>query len=300
MSKNQDIFSQIPILNDLQNSFRAIDSVVSPFIKVAQDIAKVIQPVVANAALAFIEWVDTMQLKSELLRNYWIMMDEKLQIILKNSSQRDIKNIEKIIINYYQEKKFSNLKELFTSYRTNELFKERLFVVDSCITVLHNISLEAASVVVIPTILSQITGLYESLPKLVPETQKKEIKKRLKENEKKTICPLSIDGKKPTDCDLVVQGNPKINKEIFECYIMNKVSYDLYYNYKKVIINTFKNGKQIDKLQEDIKRNSVFRHKILHGIDCQYNSAKSVVKCFMELAFLMKLYTEISQENSNE
>ena len=82
--------------------------------------------------------------------------------------------------------------------------------------------------------------------------------------------------------------------------MMEKVSYGVYYNYKEVIANTFKNSKQVDKIQDDIRKKGVFRHKILHGIDLQYNSAENVVKCFMELAFLMKMYTQLSEENAND
>lgn len=299
-SRSKDIFSQVPVINDLQKSFQAIDALIFPFIKAIQEVAKAIQPIITKAALAFINCVDTMLLKSELVRNYWIIMDTKLLNILKDSDKRSIKDIEEIIINYYKERKYSNLKELFNPYRTNKLFENRFPIIDSCITILHDTPLEISSAVVVPTILSQITGIYELLPQLVPEAQKREIKKLLKENDKKIICPLSTDGRKPSNCEFVIQGNPKINKDIFEQYIMNKASYDIYYDYKKVIANTFKNGKQIDKMKEDIKQNSVFRNKILHGTDLQYNSAENVVKCFMELAFLMKLYTEISQEKVND
>lgn len=82
--------------------------------------------------------------------------------------------------------------------------------------------------------------------------------------------------------------------------MMEKVSYGVYYNYKEVIANTFKNGKQVDKIQDDMRKKGVFRHKILHGIDIQYNSSENVVKCFMELAFLMKMYTQLSEENAND
>lgn len=273
---------------------------IPPFIKTLKKIAEAIQPAMAKAALAFIEWVDTEQLKSELLRNYWIIMDEKLLKLLKDSNKRNIHDIGQIIIDYYKENNFSNLKELFEPYRKNITFTNRFPIIDSCITVLKDNPLEISSYVVIPTLLSQITGIYDVFPKLVPEQQKKEIKKQLNENSKKIICPLSTDGKKPSNCEFVVQGNAKINKDIFERYMMEKVSYSVYYNYKEVIANTFKNGKQVDKIQDDMRKKGVFRHKILHGIDLQYNSAENVVKCFMELAFLMKMYTQLSEENADD
>ncbi len=297
--KPKENFPQIPFFDDLQKSFQAIDAVISPFIKAAQEIAKAVQPVIEKAALAFIEWIDTEQLKSELLRNYWIIMDEKLLKILKDSNKRSIQDIEQIIMNYYKENSFSNLEKLFNPYRGNKQFSNRFPIIDSCITVLHNNPLEVSSYVVIPALLSQITGIYDALPNLVPEQQKNEIKKQLKESSKKILCPLSANGKKPKNCEFVVQGNAKINKDIFEHYMMGKASYNLYYNYE-VIANTFKNGKQVDKVQDDMRKKGLFRHKILHGIDLQYNSAENIVKCFMELAFLMKMYTQFSEENAND
>lgn len=298
--KPKENFPQIPFFDDLQKILQAIDAFMAPILKVAQKFAEAVQPIIEKAGLAFLDYIDTIQLKSELVRNYWIIMDEKLLKVLKDSNKRNIQDIEQIIIDYYKENNFSNLKELFEPYRGNKSFANRFSVVDSCIEILKNNSLGISSHVVIPTLLSQITGIYDALPKLVPEQQKNEIKKQLKENNKKILCPLSADGKKPSNCEFVVQGNAKINKDIFEQYMMEKVSYGVYYNYKEVIANTFKNSKQVDKIQDDIRKKGVFRHKILHGIDLQYNSAENVVKCFMELAFLMKMYTQLSEENAND
>ena len=297
--KPTENFPQIPFFDDLQKISQAIDAFMAPILKAAQKFAEAVQPIIEKAGLAFLDYIDTIQLKSELVRNYWIIMDEKLLKVLKDSNKRNIQDIEQIIIYYYKENNFSNLKELFEPYRGNKSFANRFSVVDSCIEILKNNSLEISSHVVIPTLLSQITGIYDAFPKLVPEQQKNEIKKQLKENNKKILCPLSADGKKPSNCEFVVQGNAKINKDIFEQYMMEKVSYGVYYNYKEVIANTFKNSKQVDKIQDDIRKKGVFRHKILHGIDLQYNSAENVVKCFMELAFLMKMYTQFSEENAN-
>lgn len=298
--KHKETFSSLSSFDDLQKMAQIIDTIIPPFVKKVQDFMNTIQPVLEKARLFFLDYLDTIQLKSELVRNYWIIMDEKLLKILKDSNKRNIQDIEQIIINYYKENNFSNLKELFEPYRENKSFDNRFPIINSCINVLQNNPLEVSSYLVVPTLLSQITGIYEALPNLVPEQQRKEIKKQLKENSKKILCPLSVDGKKPAECEFVIQGNAKINKDVFECYMMQKVSADIYYDYRKVITNTFKNGKQVDKLQEDIKQNSVFRHKILHGIDLQYNSAKNVIKCFMELAFLMKMYTQISEDNAND
>lgn len=298
--KPTENFPQIPFFDDLQKISQAIDAFMAPILKAAQKFAEAVQPIIEKAGLAFLDYIDTIQLKSELVRNYWIIMDEKLLKLLKDSNKRNIQDIEQIIIDYYKANNFSNLKELFEPYRGNKSFANRFSVVDSCIEILKNNSLEISSHVVIPTLLSQITGIYDALPKLVPEQQKNEIKKQLKENNKKILCPLSADGKKPSNCEFVVQGNAKINKDIFEQYMMEKVSYGVYYNYKEVIANTFKNSKQVDKIQDDIRKKGVFRHKILHGIDLQYNSAENVVKCFMELAFLMKMYTQLSEENAND
>lgn len=298
--KPTENFPQIPFFDDLQKISQAIDAFMAPILKAAQKFAEAVQPIIEKAGLAFLDYIDTIQLKSELVRNYWIIMDEKLLKVLKDSNKRNIQDIEQIIIDYYKENNFSNLKELFEPYRGNKSFANRFSVVDSCIEILKNNSLGISSHVVIPTLLSQITGIYDAFPKLVPEQQKNEIKKQLKENNKKILCPLSADGKKPSNCEFVVQGNAKINKDIFEQYMMEKVSYGVYYNYKEVIANTFKNSKQVDKIQDDIRKKGVFRHKILHGIDLQYNSAENVVKCFMELAFLMKMYTQLSEENAND
>lgn len=298
--KPTENFPQIPFFDDLQKISQAIDAFMTPILKAAQKFAEAVQPIIEKAGHAFLDYIDTIQLKSELVRNYWIIMDEKLLKVLKDSNKRNIQDIEQIIIDYYKENNFSNLKELFEPYRGNKSFANRFSVIDSCIEILKNNSLEISSHVVIPTLLSQITGIYDALPKLVPEQQKNEIKKQLKENNKKILCPLSADGKKPSNCEFVVQGNAKINKDIFEQYMMEKVSYGVYYNYKEVIANTFKNSKQVDKIQDDIRKKGVFRHKILHGIDLQYNSAENVVKCFMELAFLMKMYTQLSEENGND
>lgn len=298
--KKKENFPQIPLFDDLQKISQAIDTFMTPILKTVQKFADTVQPIVEKAGIAFLDYIDTIQLKSELVRNYWIIMDEKLLKLLKDSNKRNIQDIEQIIIDYYKENNFSNLKELFEPYRENKKFANRFPVIDSCITVLKDNSLGVSSYVVIPTLLSQITGIYDAFPKLVPEQQKKEIKKQLNENSKKIICPLSADGKKPSNCEFVAQGNAKINKDIFERYMMEKVSYGVYYNYKEVIANTFKNGKQVDKIQDDMRKKGVFRHKILHGIDIQYNSSENVVKCFMELAFLMKMYTQLSEENAND
>lgn len=298
--KKKENFPPIPLFDDLQKISQAIDTFMTPILKIVQKFADTVQPIVEKAGIAFLDYIDTIQLKSELVRNYWIIMDEKLLKLLKDSNKRNIQDIEQIIIDYYKENNFSNLKELFEPYRENKTFANRFPVIDSCITVLKDNSLGVSSYVVIPTLLSQITGIYDAFPKLVPEQQKKEIKKRLNENSKKIICPLSADGKKPSNCEFVAQGNAKINKDIFERYMMEKVSYGVYYNYKEVIANTFKNGKQVDKIQDDMRKKGVFRHKILHGIDIQYNSSENVVKCFMELAFLMKMYTQLSEENAND
>ncbi len=298
--KPKENVSLLSFFDDLQKISQIVDAFLTPFVQIVQEFVKVIEPVISKGALVVLEILDDLQLKSELVRNYWIIMDEKLLKILKESNKRNIAEMEEIIIAYYKEEKFSNLRELFNQYRTNKSFESRFPIIDSCITVLQNTPVETSSQVVIPTILSQITGIYETLPELVPEQQKREIKKILKEQDKKNLCPLSADGKKPVDCQFVVQGNVKINKDVFEHYIMQKVSVDIYYDYKNIIINTFKNGKQIDKLQDDIKKNNVFRHKILHGVDLQYNSTENVVKCFMELAFLMKMYTQLSEENVND
>lgn len=287
-------FSQEQSNNDLLKLFVA-GSIIAlaftpPFIKVLKEVGKAIQSVIKTVTEAFLEYIDEFLLQSELLRNYWIIMDKNLQELLVNSKKRNIEEIEQLILNYYQQSNFSNLERLFENYRTQKVFDDRLPIIDSCIKILANNPIGHSSTVVIPTLLSQITGIYDALLNLIPEKQKAEIKQQIKKNNKKIICPLSANGKKPAECNFVIQGNQKLNKDVLDQYIMSTVSTDIYYNYKKIITNTFKNGKQVDKLQEDIKQKSVFRHKILHGTDFKYNSAKNVIKCFMELAFLMKLY----------
>ena len=53
------------------------------------------------------------------------------------------------------------------------------------------------------------------------------------------------------------------------------------------------------KNNEALQGKKVFRHKVLHGDDLEYNSTEKMIRCFLELAFLMRLSVLLSEEKAN-
>lgn len=241
-------------------------------------------------------------LNSRLIENYWIILDNELLDILqkKDITNEDENKIESIIVEYYLKDNCAKLKTQFSEYDYLEAFKKRKAIIHDCFFILDKVPLDTASTVVIPTLLAQITGLYDGISTLVPKEEKNRIEKELKEqNAKKLYCPATKSCKKANGCTFERPSGQKLKKDMVKAY-MESIVHSVYYNaFVSVIEKTFLNGEKVKQASNSTK--NIYRHPILHGDNTEYVSRNDLIRCFLELAFLLKLYDILSlkqQENA--
>lgn len=247
---------------------------------------------IENAIKRAEEW---RALNSLLVENYWIILDNELLDILqeKQATNEDENKIESIIIDYYLKDNCAKLKTQFEEYEHLEAVNKRKTIISSCFLILDKVPLDTAMTVVIPTLLAQITGLYEGISTLIPKEEKNRIEKALKEESiKKLYCPATNSCKKANGCTFEKPSGQKLKKDMVKAYMKSIVPSVYYDAFVSVVEKTFLNG---EKVKKDVQStNNVYRHPILHGDNTEYVSINKLIRCFLELIFLLQLYDILS------
>ncbi len=199
------------------------------------------------------------QVNSILLENYWLIMDQTLFDELIKNSLDDKFAPNKHIISYYSNHKFANIELVLNQMkRSNCLKNEQIEIFEDCYSVMKKLSCKVACNTLIPTLMAQSDGLLSAICEIIPESDKEAILKEKDKSKNSTAL-------------------------IIQCYLEQLNLFNTTEQFKTVIKdNAF--GKP--------KKNSTYkksRHKILHG-KCSYGSKENLVRCWLENAFLIKVY----------
>lgn len=250
---------------------------------------------IENAIKRAEEW---RALNSLLAENYWIVLDNELLDILQEKETKNEEEIEYTIIEYYSNNNFSKIKEQLSKYKDCAYFETRKNIINSCFSVLEKAPQDDAITVIIPTLLTQISGLYEGLSSLVPPKEETLIKDILKKKTPEPHCPVTGSCKKQKGCTFVKPSNHSLPKNISNEYV-KMVTHSVYYNaFVTVIEKIFANGDKVTSMQKKNSKSAknVYRNPIMHGNNTQYASKNNLIRCFLNLIFLLRIYGILSQK----
>lgn len=202
------------------------------------------------------------RVKSILLENYWLIMDQTLIDELIENSLDNKFDPHKHIIRYYSKHKFANMKLVLNQMKMSNCLKnEQIEIFENCYSAMKKLSCKVACNTLIPTLTAQSDGLLGGICEIIPESDKKVILKEKDKSKNSTAL-------------------------IIHSYLEKLNLFDIAEQFKTVIKdNAF--GKP--------KKNSTYkksRHKILHG-KCGYGNKENLVRCWLENAFLIKVYCQI-------
>lgn len=210
------------------------------------------------------------RLNSILLADYWLIMDDNLFEELKNNYFDKKFNPNKHIVRYYSNHKFANIEKVLKQIKqVNCLCDERIDILEDCYTAMKQLSCKVACNTIIPTLSAQADGILNEIIKLIP----KEILDQILEESQKTKNSTATIILAYLET-LMVHGG---TIEKFKVVIKEKV---------------FGKTKKNAKYQKS-------RNSVLHG-SCSYGSKENLVRAWLEIAFLMKIYYLILLEQQKQ
>lgn len=267
---SQMILPQLENLNKRQKMLEGItpqlalvSEAMKPYLELKNKFAKY-NIVSINEKLAQLSEIYIKQsLNSILLKDYWIIMDENLFNELKEHCSDDKFDANKLIVRYYSKNKFSNIKIVLDQIKSADCLEDKqIEILEDCYAAMKKLSYKIACNTVIPTLTAQADGLLFVICEIIPAEIKETI---MKEN---NIQKYSFAA-------------------IISAYLETLAVYDTAEKFKQVIKKkAFGKSQKNDSYQKS-------RHKILHG-SCDYGTKENLVRCWLEIAFLIKVYCLIA------
>ncbi len=197
-------------------------------------------------------------------------MDKDLFDELKENCINNNFNPNKHIIRYYSNHKFLNVKRILNQIKqVNCLNKERIDILEDCYTAMKQLSFKVACNTIIPTLSAQADGILNEISKLIPKEILDQI---LKESQKTKNSTATI----------------------ILAYLETLMVHDGTIEKFKIVIKENAFGKPKKSAKYHKSRNSV-----LHG-SCSYGSKENLVRAWLEIAFLIKVYYLILLEQQKQ
>ena len=207
---------------------------------------------------------------SILLSDYWLIMDDNLFEELKSNCYNKKFNPNKHIVRYYSNHKFANIEKVLKQIKqVNCLCNKRIDILEDCYTAMKQLSCKVACNTIIPTLSAQADGILNEIIKLIP----KEILDQILEESQKTKNSTAT---------------------IILAYLETLMVHGGTIEKFKVVIKEKAFGKTKKNAKYQKSRNSV-----LHG-SCSYGSKENLVRAWLEIAFLMKIYYLILLEQHKQ
>lgn len=185
------------------------------------------------------------------------------EIVAASKNSNSAKNaINRLFVEYFTMNNCSNLKDLFSNWKENEIFKPRITILKDCINLFSNDNIKInKSNLIIPTLIAQIDGIQKDFM-----LQK----------------GVTFDSKKHKWKDNT--GNVVKWNDWFQCQTLTEelldVSNDIFLN---ILFQKALPG-------EPLKIPFTFnRHKIMHGEYLKYGRIDNSIRSFLILDFLASL-----------
>ena len=256
-----EIFAkQQKIFNTITPQMALISEALKPYLELRERFKVYDFNAISNKWAQITEVIAKQRVNSMLLADYWIIMDDKLFNELKDKCLNDRFDTNKYIVRYYSNHKFENIKNVLAQIKNSNCLESRqVEIFEDCYTAMKKLSNKIACNTLIPTLTAQADGLLTAICNIIPNEVKKVImeEKGIKKNSSTATIILAYLE------TLTVHGTT----EKFKVVIKGKA---------------FNKPKKNDKYKKS-------RHKILHG-KCDYGSKENLVRCWLEIAFLIKVY----------
>lgn len=276
IQKQQELARQLTPFFHLMSQQGSLLSNIAPQIAI---ISEAMKPYLAlkdfsqigNKWLQIDEILSKQRANSILLDNYWLIIDNELFESIKEESKNRNFDVNKFIVKYYSNHKFENISKILESIIDYKCVSAtRIKILKDCHIAMKKLSCSVACNIVIPVITAQTDGILADICKLIPE----EFIDSLKQEEK-------------------IKKNSS-TATIILCYLETLMAGKTVEQFK-LVIKEKAFGKQ--------KKNQKYRksrHGILHG-NCNYGSKENLVRAWLELAFISKIYCLIINiQNDND
>ena len=198
--------------------------------------------------------------------------------VCRSSSRNKLKEINKILIDYFLEDNCEKLDEMLNKWSKNPLFNGRIKIIKDCINLIKNniVDLNESNLIV-PTLIPQIEGI---------------------QREFMNFNGLSIDYNRVYDSNGKMLKNDlgeemKLNT-FFRQLTMDNEFYDAMNDVFLDVLfqKTYPGGEYLSI--------HFSRNKILHGENKKYGMKSYMIRCFMILDFLSELQQVLRQNSKNE
>ena len=250
---------QQQIFNNIAPQIALASEAMKPYLELRERLKEYDFGAISKKWAQIAEVITKQRVNSILLDDYWIIIDDNLFSELKEQYLNDKFDANKHIVSYYSKHKFANIELVLEQIKECDCLKsEQIKIFEDCYTVMKKLSCRVACNTLIPTLTAQSDGLLNAICNIIPEEDKKAI---MKEKEIKESSTASI----------------------ILCYLESLTIHGTTEKFK-IVIKEKAFGKQ--------KKNATYqksRHKILHG-KCDYGSKENLVRCWLEIAFLIKVY----------
>ena len=212
--------------------------------------------------------LDTFSLRSVLLDEYWLVFEKDLISEIKEQMYENNYDVTKHIVAYYTKNKYEKIKYLLEYIKENGCKDDRFIILKDCFDIMIRNSCKKSCSVIIPTLTAQADGILQDI---VFDEIPKDIRQQ--------IC--TEKGCKDNSTAIITN-----------CYLekYSTVTFDTCDKFERVIKE--KVFKKCDKKSTYQKS----RQTVLHG-GCSYPTKENLVRAWLEIAFLSKLYFEIRKTN---
>jgi hypothetical protein len=205
------------------------------------------------------------RVNSLLLDDYWLVIDEDCFTEIEAASKNKKFSTNKFIIDYYSKNKFAKIGELMEyieSFNCTET--GRLTILHDCYKVMKRVSVKSAANAVIPTLTAQAEGIIKTIYKTIPKKIRKSITGQFGLRDDATIL---------------------ITLHYLEITLVNKPN---------IIerLTTVIHKKAFGRGSDQDEKYTKCRNSILHG-SYSYGSKENLIRAWLEIAFLVKVYFEL-------
>lgn len=216
------------------------------------------------------EVLEAYSLKSMILGDYWIVFEGELISEIKDKMSDTGYDVTHHIIEYYTRNEHEKIKGLLDYIEERNCIPKRLPILKDCFEIVVNNPCSISCTVVIPTLTAQADGVLKEIVNIA-----------IPQNIKHKICQTYGFSDTST-------------AKIADCYLKeySTGTLDTIENFEKVIKEkAFQRCDEKSSYQKS-------RQAILHG-GCSYSTKENLVRAWLEIIFLAKLYFELLVCNEN-
>lgn len=237
---------------------------------------------------------------------YWCVFDKNLREQIDIYTDYSKEDIDKLVIDYYSQNQYKNIKKHIECWRENGIITNRLPILHSSLSILEKLDEKAAYYAIIPLLLAQEDGLKTEIRALIPDEIVKEIKiKHTISKRTEEMLSKGVSLEEAHKAALNKVNSEKLCKisdvKLIAAYLgglsINAARPNVYSGAKEILCRTFlSNWNDIEQLEDKDKQNK-FRDLILHGHPeaLEYGTKKNLIHSWLELILLVEIYILVKQ-----